>query len=215
MTVAPEATRERLLTAASELVYRQGYEATGVAQICAAAGARKGSFYHFFPSKSALVEATLQRSWTEHLERVLDPAFAAATLHEQLQSWGDRLAEVHRSHHQAPGGRVFGCRFGNLALEVSSNDPVLRDAVADRLEAMALVVAGHLLRASERGEWGGEQGQVVSADAAKQAARGLVAHMEGLALLAKVTNDPTPLQLLGADAARLIGLDPAPVQGTL
>lgn len=205
---ALDATRERLLSAASDLVYRQGYEATGVAQICAAAEARKGSFYHFFPSKSALVEATLQRSWTEHVERVLDPAFAAGTLHEQLQSWGDRLAEVHRSHQQAPGGRVLGCRFGNLALEVSTNDPVLREAVAGRLEAMALVVAGHLVRASEQGEWG-EPGQVVTAGAAAHAARGLVAHMEGLALLAKVTNDPTPLQWLGADAARLLGLTPS------
>jgi TetR/AcrR family transcriptional repressor of nem operon len=203
---APDATRERLLSSASDLVYRQGYEATGVAQICAAAGARKGSFYHFFPSKSALVEATLERSWTEHLERVLDPAFAARTLPEQLQSWGDRLADVHRSHQQAPGGRVHGCRFGNLALEVSTNDPVLRDAVADRLEAMALYVAGHLLRASERGEWHGEQDHVVTEDTAAHAARGLVAHMEGLAVLAKVTDEATPLHRLGADAARLLGL---------
>lgn len=213
------ATRARLLAAASDLVYRQGYAATGVAQICAEAGARKGSFYHFWPSKSALVAATLESSWVEHQEKVLDPAFSAATLVEQLQSWGDRLAEVHRAHQQAPGGSVHGCRFGNLALEVSTSDSTLRQAVAGYLEAMAQVVAGHLRAASVRGEWRddfGVDGGAGPADAAGRdddmarraadAGRALVAHMEGLAVLAKVTDDPTPLRRLGPDAARLLGL---------
>jgi len=44
-------SRERLLDAADELMYERGYEAVSVADLCAAADARKGSFYHWWPSK--------------------------------------------------------------------------------------------------------------------------------------------------------------------
>ena len=42
-------TRERIVVASAELLRRQGYAATGVKQIVAAAQAPFGSIYHFFP----------------------------------------------------------------------------------------------------------------------------------------------------------------------
>lgn len=192
-------TRTRLLRAGSELVYQQGYEATGVAQICTVAGARKGSFYHFWPSKRDLVLAGLEQSWVEHEAVVLNPAFNDAhTLAEGLQAWGDRLADVHGNHKQSPGGHVRGCRFGNLALEVATRDSTLRDAVRNLLEQMAQVLTQHVAAAIERGE--------LSSVDPTAAGRTLVAHMEGLAVLAKVDNDPEVLRGLGGDCARLIGL---------
>jgi len=44
-----------------DLFWRQGYEATGVAQIQAEAGVLPGSFYFFFKSKEALLLAVLDR----------------------------------------------------------------------------------------------------------------------------------------------------------
>src|SRR6266511_107719 len=40
--------RTRLLEAARQLMLRDGFPATGVAEICAAAGVTKGSFFHYF-----------------------------------------------------------------------------------------------------------------------------------------------------------------------
>lgn len=197
--LAAGSTRTRLLHAGSELVYQQGYEATGVAQICAVAGARKGSFYHFWPSKRDLVLDGLAQSWLDHRAAVLDPAFACETLAEGLQAWGDRLADVHCGHQQGPGGHVRGCRFGNLALEVATRDPVLRDAVRAHLDAMAQVIAQHVCAAVERGE--------LSPVNDTAAGTTLVAHMEGLAVLAKVNDDPEVLRRLGVDCARLLGLN--------
>lgn len=62
-----EETREHILQAAEQLFAQNGYDATGVAQICAAAQVSKGAFYHHFPSKQA-VFLTLLENWLSGLE---------------------------------------------------------------------------------------------------------------------------------------------------
>lgn len=47
-------TRTHILEVASQLFSKTGYDATGVAEICHAAGVSKGAFYHHFPTKQAV-----------------------------------------------------------------------------------------------------------------------------------------------------------------
>lgn len=56
-------TRDRLVTAAMRLFGEQGYQATSITQIEAAAGLAPGSgaLYHHFKSKEALLEAGIDR----------------------------------------------------------------------------------------------------------------------------------------------------------
>lgn len=54
-------TREKLLDAATRLMIAQGYAATSVDRICAAARVTKGAFFHYFKSKEDLARAALQR----------------------------------------------------------------------------------------------------------------------------------------------------------
>jgi AcrR family transcriptional regulator len=49
-----EETRNHILETAAQLFSKTGYDATGVAQICQAAGVSKGAFYHHFPSKQSV-----------------------------------------------------------------------------------------------------------------------------------------------------------------
>ncbi len=49
-----ESTRSHIIEAATHLFSKTGYDATGVAEICQAAGVSKGAFYHHFPSKQAV-----------------------------------------------------------------------------------------------------------------------------------------------------------------
>jgi AcrR family transcriptional regulator len=54
-----EVTRNHILEAASQLFSTYGYDATGVAGICKAAGVSKGAFYHHFPTKQAVFMSLL------------------------------------------------------------------------------------------------------------------------------------------------------------
>ena len=51
--------KERLMDAAMDLIWHNSYGTTSVDAICERAGAKKGSFYYFFKSKSELAAAAL------------------------------------------------------------------------------------------------------------------------------------------------------------
>jgi AcrR family transcriptional regulator len=66
-------TKEKILLTAQELFSTAGYDATGVSQICTAAGLSKGAFYHHFPSKHA-VFMTLLQNWLDEMDVVFSTA---------------------------------------------------------------------------------------------------------------------------------------------
>jgi len=71
-----ERTRERILNAALTEFARHGYDATGVAEICAAAGVTKGAFYHHFAGKQALFLELLD-AWLQAVDEQLQRANTA------------------------------------------------------------------------------------------------------------------------------------------
>jgi AcrR family transcriptional regulator len=73
-----EETRKKILDSALHLFADKGYEATGVAEICAMAEASKGAFYHHFPSKQAIF-LELFRDWLIQLDGGLGSALKSAS----------------------------------------------------------------------------------------------------------------------------------------
>ena len=72
-------TRGRIISAAWRLFYEQGYEETTVEDIVFESETSKGSFYHYFDGKDALL-GTLANVFDEKYEeltRVMDPALDA------------------------------------------------------------------------------------------------------------------------------------------
>ncbi|OBH59703.1 TetR family transcriptional regulator [Mycobacterium mantenii] len=58
----PDIRRAELLDRATELFLRRGYENVSLNDLIADAGVSKGAFYHWFPSKDALITALAERS---------------------------------------------------------------------------------------------------------------------------------------------------------
>ena len=120
-------TRERLIEAARDLFWSQGYHATGVAQILQAAGARSGSLYHFFPTKEDLLLAVLEWYKANLYREVIDPVFTRVT--DPIE----RIFGVLDGYRQVLLMTEFssGCPIGNLALELSDSHPSARELISD------------------------------------------------------------------------------------
>ena len=77
MQVRSEETRNRILQSALRLFSETGYDATGVAGICGAAGVSKGAVYHHFETKQSVFLQLLEE-WLQQLDRDLQAALGEA-----------------------------------------------------------------------------------------------------------------------------------------
>jgi TetR/AcrR family transcriptional regulator, transcriptional repressor for nem operon len=189
--------RERLLVAASSLMHARGYAATGVAELCQAAGAPKGSFYYWWPSKQALALAMLDHQWELARDRVVEPAFSARKpIVEQFARYAELLVAVLRDEVEQTGC-VHGCPFGNLVVELATRDHVVRERAEEILSQLRRVFATAIAAAKQAGE--------LAADLdADDLAEAILAHLEGLFVIAKARNDPAVFERLPRDVERLL-----------
>jgi AcrR family transcriptional regulator len=79
-----EATRRAIVQAASDLFGRQGYAATSVDEIAAAAGVAKGAVYHHFASKERLFEPVLEATTAALAHQVMVKAETASDVWDAI-----------------------------------------------------------------------------------------------------------------------------------
>jgi TetR/AcrR family transcriptional repressor of nem operon len=190
--------RERLLESCQALMHEKGYTAVGVGEVCSRAGVNKGSFYYFFPSKQELALAVIDEfgaASSDQLSQVLE---SEAPPLERLERFFDASYRAHRESRETCG-KLLGCPIGNLALEMGSQNEVLRERLRGVLDGQIDRFAAVLQEAIDRG------------DLPRQVARGtaasLMALIEGTLLLAKASDDTEVLRDLGRNAFRLIGAE--------
>jgi TetR/AcrR family transcriptional regulator, transcriptional repressor for nem operon len=179
-------------------MHERGYEATGVAELCEAAGAPKGSFYYWWPSKQALAVAMLDRKWELARELIIEPAFAVdGPILGQFARYAERLVEVLSGEREHTGS-VHGCPFGNLVVELATRNHVVRSRAEEILSELRRVFETAITAAKGAGE--------LPADLdADDLAEAILAHVEGLFVIAKARNDPTVFERLPRDIGRLLG----------
>lgn len=88
------------LDVAQELFYRKGYEQTSVQDIIRAVGVAKGTFYHYFASKAELLDALVERVYTQVFAAVApivaDESLGAVEKFEQLLDSGNQEKLGHK-----------------------------------------------------------------------------------------------------------------------
>jgi TetR/AcrR family transcriptional repressor of nem operon len=182
-------TRSRILSTARELFHGRSYADVGIKEICDIAKVQKGSFYHFFPSKQDLAMAVIDDmadDWAhgfvaEAFDQNLPPLDRLDYMIDAAYFWQKAAKDIE--------GRMPGCLFGNLALEVSTRDEVLRA----KLNA---VFAKASKRFHETLDEAVERGDIPPLDSAATA-QAMLAYIEGIILLAKTHNDPEVVRILG------------------
>src|SRR5689334_5067370 len=125
--------RERIVSTAARLFLERSYQAVGVDELCHAAGVRKGSFYHYFPSKSDLAKVVIDVHAQAFAKRLAGSP--TTTPAHKLHAIPDAIGTI-QSAFEAQFGRAVGCPFGNIAAELSTTDEDLRAHVAQTVGAM-------------------------------------------------------------------------------
>jgi TetR/AcrR family transcriptional repressor of nem operon len=188
--------REKILGAAQSLIELRGYSALGVAEICKAAGVPKGSFYYFFESKEALALAVIDEHWADQeLTWTHILTSEAEPLHRLRRLFA--ATEAGQRAGQQSCGTVSGCLFGNLTLEMSNHTEAIRRRLQEIFDTQVDMVDSVVAEALARKE-------VTIADTL-EAARSVVAQLEGQVLFAKLYNNTQQLDPLWANCLALLG----------
>ena len=174
-------TQQRILNSARELIYASSYADVGVAAICEHAGVKKGSFYHFFPSKRELALAMIDAFYLDIKEKLGSKAFADDVPPlARLERFARLAYEFQMEVHQNTG-LVLGCPFGNLANEVATTDENIRKRLEQIFGNFNLLIRNTLQEAADKGDL-----KNINAEATAQA---MLAYFEGVMLMAKSQNN--------------------------
>jgi TetR/AcrR family transcriptional regulator, transcriptional repressor for nem operon len=189
--------KERLTDAAMDLIWENSYGATSVDSICERAGAKKGSFYYFFKSKSELAAAALEADWNKRkidMDQMFSPTVPPLERFERYFDYvHDRLAEV-----QKKCGSVLGCPLLTIGSEVSTQDQAVR-ATVDRILDQKINYFVSAIRDAHA------QGLIDAPDPAAKA-RALFACYQGTLAQARIQNDVELIRDFKQVAMDVLGL---------
>ncbi len=142
------AAKERMIARGLEVLSEQGFAATGLDALLKSAGVPKGSFYHYFRSKSDFGLAVLERYaeiWDRKLCRILhDPT------KRPLMRISNYIDESIAGMEKFDFRR--GCLIGNLGQELGSLDDALAARIGDVFDSWAAHMEACLKEAVESGE---------------------------------------------------------------
>jgi TetR/AcrR family transcriptional regulator, transcriptional repressor for nem operon len=185
----PSDARKRLIEAAKSVIFAHSYEGVSVDELCAAAGVSKSSFYHFFSSKQDLVLAAIESQWQWFEQTVLTPTFSDhLPPQERILRFFDLTLERQQAQKQTDG-HMRGCPAGNMTLEMSTQDELIRTRVERFFQEWLRYFERMLCEAKEQGIVPVTLDTITTAQA-------LLAYFEGVMLLAKGHNDPSLIHTL-------------------
>jgi TetR/AcrR family transcriptional regulator, transcriptional repressor for nem operon len=187
-------TRERIVEAAATEFRLNGIDETGLSDLMAAAGLTHGGFYRHFKSKDQLVAEACAAA-IDSVAKI----FAAALSHHGKRTGLETVANSYLSagHRE---GRSEGCPFAALASELVRADENTRTVATQGLVKIVELLA--------------PQFGDTRPDVAKRRALVAFSTMVGALTLARMVTDPKLSTLLLREAAKQVGVEQGPRNGS-
>ena len=184
--------RQHLIDIAKALMAEKGYTAVGLAELVAAAGVPKGSFYYYFKSKEEFGQALLDDYFTTYLQTVDALLAGPGNARERLLAYFDYWSTTQAG--SAPEGKCLVVKLGAEVCDLSVDmGAVLQQgtgAILDRLTQC--IEAGHL------------DGSVAVATPARVLAESLYQLWLGASLMVKVARNGGPFDAAMSTTQRLL-----------
>jgi AcrR family transcriptional regulator len=179
LTRKGQETRQRIISAAADLIFEQGVAHTTIDDVRAAADVSSSQLYHYFDDKPALVRAVI-----EHQADTIvggQETFDLSSL-DGLRAWRDWVIE-----HQRELNCSGGCPIGSLGSELAETDPEARAQVAKGFNRWEAAIQSGLREMQARG------GLTPDTDP-DTLALALLASLQGGLLLTQIDRDTKPLE---------------------
>lgn len=170
-----EAVRQRIVAAADQLFYQQGYENTSFSDIADAVGISRGNFYYHFKTKDEILNAVI-----EH--RVSD-------IEKMLNAWTEAYPEpkqrilhfIDLQTRNQENIKAHGCPIGSLCTELAKLSHAMLEDASQMLTVMR--------------DWLTTQFKALgSGKDARQLAMHLLSRSQGIALITNTFDDQTFLR---------------------
>jgi AcrR family transcriptional regulator len=160
--------RDRLIAAATQLIYQQGYHRTTLADVASVSGVPLGNVYYYFKTKEELGAAVIELRTEQFL--------ADTERWEMEHGPADRLGsflDCHLSNQEALAH--YGCPIGSLAQELDKQPSRLTEKADANLKSQLT--------------WVTKQLRALGIPRPEGAAEELLARLQGAILLACATRD--------------------------
>lgn len=190
--------REDLIRVGRDLIVRKGFNATGLSDVLALAQVPKGSFYYYFESKEAFGLAIIEETEKQYQQK-LDNTLSNRQIPplDRLSRYFEQgIAEMRACEQEE------GCLLGNLAQEMSAQNPAFRDRLNQ-------IFTDWEKRLSVCLEEAHATGAIAKAPTA-ELSQFILAGWQGAMLRAKVANAIEPLQTFVNIVFRQILIAPDP-----
>jgi AcrR family transcriptional regulator len=116
-------TKEEIIRIGIELFRKQGYNRTSMNDLAQACGLQKGSFYHYFSSKEALMSAILDTLYQYYRNKIFSLAY------DQTKTPAERMEIFFKKQEPVFTQELTGCLFGNITLETISMEEEFKSVI--------------------------------------------------------------------------------------
>ena len=182
LTRKGRATKERIVSAAADLIYEHGVAGTSIEDVRAAAGVSGSQMTHYFQDKRSLVVDVVDYQAKVVIEFQRSPEAGPLDSFAALRGWA--AANVQR---QVDNDCQGGCRLGALAGEVVETDLLARARLALGFDRWEGLLQEGLQTMYDRGDLRSDADPV-------QLATVLLAALQGGTLLTQAKRDTAPLE---------------------
>jgi TetR/AcrR family transcriptional repressor of nem operon len=174
-------TRQRIVTAATQVVAERGAVGASLDEVGARAAASRSQLYHYFDDKTDLLRAVAQTT-NDSVLGAQEDLFAGLGTWAGLVRWTDVLVAV-----QEQRGGTGGCPIANLLGQLGERDDGIRAVLADGFDRWEASIRAGLTAMIESGE--------LRADTdAEWLAASTLASLQGGLVLSQARRDPRPLR---------------------
>lgn len=187
--------KSKLQEAVIDLIWLGSFAGTTIEDICEKAGVKKGSFYYFYESKSALVLAALEEmhdAWITRLNQEFSPLHSGLErLRIKARVGYEEQVELH-----ARFGQVAGCPLFTIGSECVLVEPEVTHKIQKWIGEYTKFIESAVRDAHAAGE--------IDAPNAALTASTLMAYWQGVVARARILNDLTILRDSWDGAAQIL-----------